>query len=100
MSRRGYMLNRNTIALAGVGLITAGALIFLAHSQVSDSRSRDGGIARADTVAEAIDMFKDEGFNPEVALKAGGPKIPLCSWPPCLTISYPFRIPTSGRPSS
>ena len=70
------MLNRNTIALAGVGLIAAGALILLAHSQVSDSRSRDGGITRADTVAEVINLFKDEGFNPEVALKSRGPKVP------------------------
>lgn len=69
-------MNRNSIFVAVAGLGMAVALIILAQNQASDSRSGTGGTTSADTVAEAIDLFKDEGFNPEVALKAGGKAIP------------------------
>lgn len=70
------MMSRNSIILGVVGLGLAGALVLLADEQVSSSRSGHGATTSADTVAEAVDLFKDEGFNPEVALKAGGAKIP------------------------
>ena len=69
-------MNRNNIVFAVGSVVAAAALVILADSQVSDSRSRSADSTSAGTVAETIDLFKDEGFNPEVALKAASPRIP------------------------
>lgn len=69
-------MNRNNMALAGVCAIAAAALISLAVEQASDSRYAHGTMTDIDTVAEAIDVFKEEGFNPEVALKSGAKEVP------------------------
>lgn len=70
------MMNLNNLALAGIGAVVAGAMILLAVGQVSDSRYGHGTMTNIDTVAEAIDVFKEEGFNPEVALKSGVTDVP------------------------
>lgn len=69
-------MNLNNIALTGVGAVVAGALVLLAVGQVSDSRYGRGTMTDINTVAEAIDVFKDEGFNPEVALMSGAKEVP------------------------
>ena len=70
------MINRNSIAAASAGLVMAGSLIYLAHRQVSDNRLRYGATTSVDTVVEAIELFKDEGFDLETPLKAGRSYIP------------------------
>jgi Bax protein len=69
-------MNRSSFAFTVGGVVVVAALVLLAESQVSDSRSRSADSTRADTVAETIDLFKAEGFNPEISLKAAAPRIP------------------------
>jgi Bax protein len=69
-------MNRNSVALIVGGVAVVGLPVLLAHSLVSDSKSRGWSTTSADTVREAIDAFKDEGFDPESALVSGNAKIP------------------------
>lgn len=69
-------MDRNSIALIVCGAAIVTAPVLLAINLLPDGRHGKMATQNADTVAEAIDLFKDEGFHPEVALKAGGPKIP------------------------
>ena len=70
------MMNRNSIVFAIGGCVAAAALVMLANVQVSGSRARNADTSNAATVAETIDLFKDEGFNPELSLKGAAPRIP------------------------
>jgi Bax protein len=70
------MMNRNRITLAIAGFAVLIVPVLLAIQLVSDSRSRGWSTTTADTVVEAIDAFKDEGFDPEAALVSGKSKIP------------------------
>lgn len=70
------MMNRNSIALIIAGIAIIGLPVLLAHSLVSDSKSRGWPTTSADTVVDAIDAFKDEGFDPEAVLVSGKAKIP------------------------
>lgn len=54
-------MNRNNMVFAVGSVVAAAALVVLADSQVSDSRSRSADSTSAGTVAETIDLFKDEG---------------------------------------
>lgn len=75
-------MNRNNIALAAAGLAVVVIPALVAVQLVSDSRSRGWSTTTADTVAEAIDAFKDEGFDPEAALVSGNiPPIFLAELP-------------------
>lgn len=88
-------MDRNSIALIFAAAAIATGPVVLALNLLPDGRHGRMATTRADTVAEAIDLFKDEGFNPEVALKAGGPKIP-----PVFLASLPddlISIPDSGQ---
>jgi len=69
-------MNRNSIVFAMGGFVAAAALVVLANNQVAGSRSRNADTSNAATVAETIDLFKDEGFNPELSLKGSAPRIP------------------------
>lgn len=69
-------MNRKSAALLVAGAAVVGLPVLLAHSLVSDSKSRGWATTSADTVREAIDAFKDEGFDPEAALVSGNAKIP------------------------
>lgn len=69
-------MNRNSIALAAGGLAVVVLPVLLALQLVSASRSGVWSMKTADTVAEAIDAFKDEGFDPEAMLDTASPKIP------------------------
>ena len=69
-------MNRKSAALLVAGAAVVGLPVLLAHSPVSDSKSRGWSTTSADTVREAIDAFKDEGFDPEAALVSGNAKIP------------------------
>jgi Bax protein len=69
-------MNRKSAALLVAGAAVVGLPVLLAHSLVSDSKSRGWSTTSADTVREAIDAFKDEGFDPEAALVSGNAKIP------------------------
>lgn len=70
------MMSRNDIVLAVAGVAVAGMMILLADRLVSESKSRGWPTSSADTVREAIDAFKEEGFDPEAALKEGSMRIP------------------------
>lgn len=69
-------MSRNNMVLATAALAVAAGLVMLAHDQASKSRSSGVSTTRAATVADTIDLFKEKGFNPEGALKAGGTAIP------------------------
>lgn len=69
-------MRRNSIALAVAGVGVAGLTVLLANHLVSESRSHVWRTSSADTVREAIDAFKEEGFDPEAALKEGATRIP------------------------
>lgn len=69
-------MSRNNLLLAAAALALIGLPVWLAYSLVQDSRYRGWSTTKADTVVEAIDAFKDAGFDPEVALTDGTPKIP------------------------
>jgi len=89
------MMNRNSILLTVAGVVMSVGLVKLAHHQVSASRSGGAVTISASTVTETIDLFKDEGFNPEVALTSGGKAIP-----PVFLASLPGdlkSIPDSDR---
>jgi Bax protein len=69
-------MSRNSIALAVAGVAVAGLTVLLANHLVSESRSRGWPTSSADTVREAIDAFKEEGFDPEAAQTEGSMRIP------------------------
>tara|TARA_R110000868_G_scaffold39376_4_gene137131 strand:+ start:53163 stop:54044 length:882 start_codon:yes stop_codon:yes gene_type:complete len=69
-------MNRNSIALIAAGVFVVGLPVWLAHSLVSESRSRGWTTISAGTVREAIDAFKNEGFDPEAAIASGVARIP------------------------
>lgn len=69
-------MDRNSIALIICGVVIAVAPVALALKLLPDGRYGKVATVNASTVAKAIDLFKDEGFNPEVALKSGGKAIP------------------------
>jgi len=69
-------MSRNNIALAISGVAVFGLSILLATHLVSESGKHRWATSSADTVLEALDAFKEEGFDPEVALKEGATRIP------------------------
>lgn len=69
-------MNRNKILFGAAGLAIVGLPVLLAYTLVSDSRTRGWSATNADTVAEAVDAFKEEGFDPEAMLDMASPKIP------------------------
>lgn len=69
-------MNRNMISLATVGIVAFGLPVLLAYSLVPKSGPGAWRSTTADTVAEAVDAFKDAGFSPEALLDTSAPKIP------------------------
>ena len=69
-------MDKNSIALIVCGAAIVAAPVMLALNLLPDGRYGKMATTSVGTVAEAIDLFKDEGFNPEVALKPGGKAIP------------------------
>ena len=69
-------MHRSSFALIICGAAIVAATIMLALHLLPDSRSGKMATKAANTVVEAINLFKDEGFNPEVDLKVGELKIP------------------------
>lgn len=67
---------KNSIALIVCGAALVAVPVMLALNLLPDGRYGKMATTSVGTVAEAIDLFKDEGFNPEVALKPGGKAIP------------------------
>lgn len=69
-------MHRSSFALIICGAAIVAATIMLALHLLPDGRSGKMATKAANTVVEAINLFKDEGFNPEVDLKVGELKIP------------------------
>ena len=69
-------MHRSSFALIICGAAVVTAPIMVALHLLPDGRSGKMATKAANTVVEAINLFKDEGFNPEVDLKVGELKIP------------------------
>ncbi len=88
-------MNRSSFALIVCGAAIVTAPIVLALHLLPSGRSGNIATTASNTVVEAINLFKEEGFNPEVDLKAGELKIPrvfLASLPGDLR-----SIPSTGQ---
>lgn len=64
------------MTLTVAGAVIATMPVVLAFSLVPGGRDAALDVTRASTVAQAIDVFKDRGFDPEAALREGAAKIP------------------------